>query len=238
MTRVQSEKLRDSWKRLSPEERRAQLIDVASTLFEARPYAEIGVVDVAKAAGITHGLIYHYFESKEALFSAAFEARAKELVDRCIADASLPLPVQVEVGVRGYLDFVETHRVAYLNLFRTVVPGHEAFQRMCEETRRTIIERFISAMGLTHLRLPATRLSLRGYVGFIETAVLEWLESRSIARKDLEHLIFAVVGTALRAGLTLDAEELDPAVIGSVFDAYDRYFAEGILRRSAGGGEG
>jgi AcrR family transcriptional regulator len=41
----------ESWKRLSPHERRAQLMAIAEELFQTRPFGEIGVADVARAAG-------------------------------------------------------------------------------------------------------------------------------------------------------------------------------------------
>jgi AcrR family transcriptional regulator len=197
---------------------------IAETLFQTRPYSEIGVADVAKAAGITHGLIYHYFPSKEALFTATFEARAQELVERCSPDPSLPLPEQVEVGVRGYLDYVEEHRVAYVNLFRGVVSGHEDFQRLCESTRQQIMNRFLSGLGLSELPVPATRLSLRGYVGYIEAAVLDWLEKKTVPRATIERLIFSVIGTALRTGLAIDAQTAGLPDTSPVFDEYERYF--------------
>ncbi len=215
---------RDSWKRLTPEQRRAQLMSIAEELFQTRPYAEIGVVDVAKAAGITHGLIYHYFPSKEALFTATFEARAAELVERCSPDPALPIAEQVDVGVRGYLDYVEEHRVPYLNLFRNVVSGHEDFIRICEGTRSKIITRFLAGVGMEAMPLPATRLSLRGYIGYIESAVLEWLERPSVPRSTLERLIFAVIGTALRTGFALDARDFGVPDLSAAFDAYDAYF--------------
>lgn len=202
--KLPSEPPRESWKRLTPEERRAQLIQIAEHLFQTRPYDQIGVVDVAQAAGITHGLIYHYFSSKEALFTASFEARAQELITRCDADRSLPLAEQLVLGVRGYLDFCEEHRVAYLNLFRGPTAAQPEFFRICEATRLALMERCIGALGLTASALPATWLSLRGYVGYAETIVLEWLERPTVPRSAVEQLILAVIGAALQRGLLLD----------------------------------
>lgn len=201
-----------SWKRLSPEERRAQLIRIAEHLFQTRPYDEIGVIDVAKAAGITHGLIYHYFSSKEALFIASFEARAQELLDRCDADTALPLLDQLLFGIRGYLDFCEEHRVAYLNLFRSPTAAQPEFFRICEATRAALVERCLTSMGLGEGALPATRLSLRGYLGYSETIVLEWLERPTVPRAAIERLILSTIGAALRTGLELDGHPGSEAV--------------------------
>jgi AcrR family transcriptional regulator len=214
----------ESWKRLSPQERRAQLMAIAEDLFQTRPYGEIGVAEVARAAGITHGLIYHYFASKEALFIAVCEERARELLEASLPDRSLPLPEQAVQGIRGYLDFVEAHRLSYLNLFRGPNANQGEFWRICEETRFKIVDAFFEAMGIAALPLPATRLSLRGYLGFAESVVLDWLEKQTVSRAALEHMIGAVVGTALRAGLSLDLVPLPPEV-DAMLDRYEAHLS-------------
>ncbi len=50
---------------------RQQIIDVASQLFRERGFDGIGVADLMRAAGFTHGGFYGHFESKEALMLAA-----------------------------------------------------------------------------------------------------------------------------------------------------------------------
>jgi AcrR family transcriptional regulator len=214
----------ETWKRLSPHERRAQLMAIAEDLFKTRPYAEIGVADVARAAGITHGLIYHYFASKEALFIAVCEDRAKQLLESSLPDPSLPLPERAERAIAGYLDFVEAHRVSYLNLFRGPNAMEGEFLRICDETRGKIMDYFLDSMGIAEISLPATRLSLRGYLGFAESAVLEWLEKPTVPRSSLQRLIATAIGSALRAGLSLDVQPLPPD-INAMLDRYDQYLA-------------
>ncbi|HZC05111.1 MAG TPA: TetR/AcrR family transcriptional regulator [Ktedonobacterales bacterium] len=55
------------------EERRNQLIDVALELFGQRGIEATRVSDIAQAAGVAQGLLYHYFPSKDALLSAIVE---------------------------------------------------------------------------------------------------------------------------------------------------------------------
>lgn len=62
--------------RLSKEEsarRRAQIVEVAAALFREHGYNGIGVADLMKGAGLTHGGFYGYFESKEQLLAEACE---------------------------------------------------------------------------------------------------------------------------------------------------------------------
>jgi AcrR family transcriptional regulator len=58
------------------EDRREQIIDAALRAFAQKGYARTTNKDVAREAGITPGLIYHYFESKEALFRAIIDSRS------------------------------------------------------------------------------------------------------------------------------------------------------------------
>jgi AcrR family transcriptional regulator len=58
------------------EDRREQIIEAAMLVFAQKGYARATTKDIASAAGITPGLIYHYFENKEALLKAIIEARS------------------------------------------------------------------------------------------------------------------------------------------------------------------
>jgi AcrR family transcriptional regulator len=215
----------DAAKRLSPEERRAQILGVAQTLFADRNYDEIGMLDVANASGITQGLVYHYFESKDALFRAAMEASTAELLEACLPDPELPVPVQFEFGVKGYLDYVEGRRVAYLNIFHGPAAGSPVFQPIVERTRNAIVGHVIDRLGLTGRTIPVTRLSMRGYLGYIEYTILDWLEHRSVSRDALERLIFAIIITALRLGFEADQDvPLTPSQLADFELSYKRHF--------------
>ena len=58
------------------EDRREQIIDAALRAFAVKGYARTTNKDIAREAGITPGLIYHYFASKEALFRAIIDSRS------------------------------------------------------------------------------------------------------------------------------------------------------------------
>ena len=58
------------------EDRREQIIDAAMRVFAQKGFVRATNKDVAREAGITAGLIYHYFENKEALLMAIIEGRS------------------------------------------------------------------------------------------------------------------------------------------------------------------
>jgi len=53
--------------------RRREILDAAVTVFAAKGVARAKVTDIAAAANLSHGLLYHYFPSKEAVFEAVVE---------------------------------------------------------------------------------------------------------------------------------------------------------------------
>jgi TetR/AcrR family fatty acid metabolism transcriptional regulator len=54
------------------EERRRQILDAAVRAFAQKGYHACRVSDIAEEAGVAYGLVYHYFESKEAVLEAVF----------------------------------------------------------------------------------------------------------------------------------------------------------------------
>ena len=61
-----------------PDERKQEILDAAMGLFTAKGYDSVSMRDIARAADITPGLVYHYFDSKQNLFSEAFDAYVVE----------------------------------------------------------------------------------------------------------------------------------------------------------------
>ncbi|MFB7575938.1 TetR/AcrR family transcriptional regulator [Streptomyces sp. NPDC056165] len=73
---------------------RSELIRAAQRLLSQRPPSAITGKQIAKESGVHYGLIYHYFESKEALFLAAMEGLTSEYIKHreSTVDRSQPLP--------------------------------------------------------------------------------------------------------------------------------------------------
>lgn len=59
---------------------RAALISAGRRLFGEHGFAATSIEDLASAAGVTRGALYHHFESKEDLFAAVFEQVEVELM--------------------------------------------------------------------------------------------------------------------------------------------------------------
>src|SRR6478672_5946262 len=71
---------------------RRALVAAARRLWAARGYAEVGTPEIAAAAGVTRGAMYHQFADKAALFLAVVEAVEQEVMARLAAGVGASAP--------------------------------------------------------------------------------------------------------------------------------------------------
>jgi AcrR family transcriptional regulator len=104
------------------ERTRRRLLELAVRRFADDGYRATSVSAIAREAGVTQAAVYAYFANKEALFEAAVDLDAAELIAgaRAQLDESLPL-VDLIPGLLLHLRLgVEQHRLA-----RRVLAGQE-----------------------------------------------------------------------------------------------------------------
>jgi AcrR family transcriptional regulator len=184
--------------RLLNDERRTQLLHLGLEAFSARPYDEVAVDDIARAAGVSKGLLYHYFPRKRDLYVAGLREAARQLIDETLAasqTATDPLE-RVRDSLDAYLGYCARHGAAYRTLFRGGIGSDAEVQRVMEEVR----VRFLGKM-LEDLPVPPSPLlhsALRGWIGFVETATLDWIEQGALSQPRLRDLLAEVLLSAVQ----------------------------------------
>ncbi len=184
--------------RLGTDERRAQLLGLGLRLFNERAYDAISIDDIAAAAGISKGLLYHYFSSKHVFYVETVKVAAEELIARTRAPDELPPEQKLTRALDGYLDYVEQNSRAFLTLMRSGVGVDAEVSEVMERTRRALIKRIVEqGLGLGAPR-PILRVALRAWIGFVEGASLDWLEHRDVPRVELRALLASALANALQ----------------------------------------
>jgi AcrR family transcriptional regulator len=104
------------------EDRREQIIDAAMRVFAQKGFVRATNKDIAHEAGITAGLIYHYFESKEALLMAVIEGRSPlKVLSHLPANVLSMSPEQFfPLVIQQILRVVETEN--FIALVKVVLP--------------------------------------------------------------------------------------------------------------------
>ena len=104
------------------EDRRDQIMDAAMRVFAQKGFTKATNKDIAREAGITPGLIYYYFESKEALLKAIIEARSPIQLISTLPSQMFELPPQVflRMILLRLLSIVESEN--FIQLIRMLLP--------------------------------------------------------------------------------------------------------------------
>ena len=191
--------------RLDTNRRRAQLVEVALELFGNRPWNDVSMDDVAREAGVSHGLVYHYFPDKRALLLEVLRSVTAQLLAANVADTSKSPTGRLFDGLRAHVAFAEAYPVGYTTLVSGANGADEDMQQMCEEARWQGLEEIIRSLGVEEAS-PALRVALRGWSGFQEGAIVEWLKRRDLDREELVQMLARALGDALRiAGVATPA---------------------------------
>lgn len=191
--------------RMANDERRARLLGLGRTLFDERPYDEISIDDIAAAAGISKGLLYHYFSSKKEFFVETVRASAADMLEQIRPPDGLEPPERLQRSLDAYLDYVESAPNAYLQLFRGGVGLDSEVAAVVEETRRALTRRILEEGLAIEKPRPILRLTLRAWLGFVEAAVLDWLDhGRDVDRATLRATLATALPSALQTVVMLD----------------------------------
>ena len=183
-----------AYTRLDVDTRRRELLEHGTDLFARHRYDELSMAAIARAAGVSKALLYHYFPSKQAYFSATLEQKAAELAARVAPDPSLPPAEQLAAGVDAFLGWIEENGQAYGKLVRSAgaVPDvHELMEEVRTATAAQIVH------GLPGGPTPQRRVAVRAWLWFMDGAILDWLEHGDLDRTELHRLLLRTLEGAL-----------------------------------------
>ena len=183
--------------RLAVDERRRQLLERGRALFTSRPSDELSLAAIARDAGISKALLYHYFPSKQAYFVATLEDAAAELAERVRPDEGDPPPAQLASALEAWLDWVDANRDSYAKLMRSAsgVPElREMVDGIRDSTCRLICDRLRPGEPP-----PALRSAVTGWLWFMDGVCLDWVVHRDLDREHVRTLLGRGLPGALRA---------------------------------------
>src|SRR3954463_9991101 len=152
---------------------------------------------IAKEAGISKALLYHYFPSKEAYFVATLEDKAAELAERTAPDESLPPLEQLAGSLDAYLAWIEENAGSYEKMIRSAsVPEVRA---LLDRVRGDTAQRIVDGIRSEKPATPVLRAAVAGWLWFMDGACLDWIAHRDLVRAELHGLLLGTLAGALMA---------------------------------------
>ena len=172
--------------RMSPDNRREQLLRLGVALLATRTLDELSIDLLAEEAGISRGLLYHYFRNKQEFHRAVVRHAADDLIAVTAPDSSLEPLTRLTVALEAYVDYVEANFEAYSSLVRGAASGDAALREIYEDARTALTGRIFESLDeLGLVDNPAVRLLTNGWAAMVEEVVLGWVPQRQLPKAEL-----------------------------------------------------
>ena len=183
--------------RLSSDERREHLLHVGVELVGRHGTADVSIEEIARAAGVSKGLLYHYFPTKTDFFVAVLARSQAEMDQTVVRDPELTALEQFDYNLDGFLRFVDAHAEGYLAVVNA--RGREPrVQELVEERRRRRVDELVAVAAVLEgvprdaARTPLLVAAIEGWIGFTEGVIVRWLRDRELSKDDVHDLLRAV----------------------------------------------
>lgn len=185
---------------MSTDARREQLLRIGAELFAGKPFDEVHISEVADLAGVSRGLMYHYFPTKQDFAIAITQMACGHMFDESRQDPGLPVEEQARAVLDAYLRFAEVNEHSYRAMHRGLI----ADPQVRELRQRDLAgheERILSALVPVGDPPPRLRMAVRGWLAFVIAVVLDWLDHRAVDRDEAVDLCVRALLDIARAAI-------------------------------------
>ena len=186
-----------AYTRLDVDERRRQLLELGTELFTKHSYGELSMAQIAREAGISKALLYHYFPSKRDFFVATLERAAEELRTRTEPDPSKPPLEQLTGSLDGYLALIEENSASYEKLIESATTVAEV-RELIDNVRELTAQRILAGITPEGQTPPPT---VRAWLWFMDGVCLDWVREKDFSRRELRDMLLGtLMGAIVAAG--------------------------------------
>jgi AcrR family transcriptional regulator len=172
--------------RLAPDERRRQLVALGVATLVDEPLEALTIEQLAKLAGVSRGLLFYYFGSKQGLHrEVVLAARDGMLNATRPVDDLAPLD-RLHSTLTRTVQFVRDHSGTFYSLVRGAASGDPEVREVVEQARVEQADRVIAVF--LELGMPDTqmlRIALRSWVAFAEEALIEGALTTAMASEQI-----------------------------------------------------
>jgi AcrR family transcriptional regulator len=184
--------------RLDPGDRRDQILDAANGLFAERAYDEVSIEDIARAAGVSRGLVHHYLGGRKDVYIGLLERLA------ALREEQLPPPVgrsaraRLADTVSRWLDWTEANRTIW---FAAIAPGEDIADPDVRRVVAGLVRRSVALLVARHADMaqdsPRLRYALECWTALNRSATRRWLQGEA-TRETTQELLASTLEHVLR----------------------------------------
>ncbi|MFC9558318.1 TetR/AcrR family transcriptional regulator [Agromyces sp. NPDC056965] len=181
--------------RLSPEQRRDQILDVATRYLSHSTYDSMSMQAIAAEAGVTRALVHHYFGGKDGLYDAVVAREVGVLLELTALDPSLSPEQNLDRALGAYFDYFSSTGGELRRFYASVAsaPKHD---HPVADAHLVQIDRIIGALGVPDS--PRNRIAVAAWLTFVVEAANESAARPEVTRDD----VLSICRAALRAAVS------------------------------------
>lgn len=192
-------------RRLTPQQRRDELLDVGAAIFRDTSYEDVVMADVAQRAHASRALIYHYFPTKRDLFAAIWQRAHERLIADTLVVGGRPLRDDVADALERHLSFYQDHAPLVMVANRSSIAHDPALRIPIADGMRLLCDRMLDASGATGHARDVASAALAGWIAFVREIAVEWLQAQRVSRTEVVALCMSVLDATLGAEVDLTA---------------------------------
>jgi AcrR family transcriptional regulator len=174
---------RKARKRLSPEQRREEILCAAYRVFVTHDPATVTFEEIAAEAGVSRALVYNYFGDKGSLLAEVYHHALGDLDEELLGalDGAGPLRERLHAFVAHYVTFARLHADTWHIIGHVAATQHPAVRA----ARGQRIEALCNVVGST----PRSRIAVAGLIGMLEEALTRWLADADLSAEEVLSLL-------------------------------------------------
>ena len=183
--------------RLDPGQRRDQILDAANALFAERAYDKVSVEDIASSAGVSRGLVHHYFGGRKEVYIGLLERLGTLREGQLAPPAGRSARARVADTVTRWLDWTEPNRTIWL---AAIAPGEDIVDPDVRRAVAGLVRRAVALLAGRHADIaqdsPRLRYALECWTALNRSATRRWLlgeatreATQELLASTLEHVL-------------------------------------------------
>lgn len=156
--------------RLTHDDRRRQLVGIGLAKLVDKPLWDLSIDEVAAEAGISRGLLFHYFPTKRDFYVACIQAAGRRILRNTAPDPDQEPRDQVLGMVRALVEQIDRRRAFYLSLLHGTGTADVSLVEVYDGIWAESTDRVVVALGL-----PAEQHDVvHAWWAYVEDRALSW----------------------------------------------------------------
>jgi AcrR family transcriptional regulator len=172
--------------------------------FSTRAYEDVWIEEVATHAGISRGLLYHYFPTKRDFYVAVTRVAAAESLEVTAPTPSLLPEQQLREGIDAFVGQAEKRSQGFLTAYRGALASDPEVRAIVRRNQVLQAKRILDIVSGEGSPSKVLVLAVQAWIAFAQNVIAHWLEHRDATREQVSALLQGALTGVVRAAVEAD----------------------------------